>query len=108
MASGYEMKAKPAPLFTTAEISSTFMLKARLPKMPKIVMPAIRLVNVSNVVTINTSLFFQGVHAKKTFHVIEMNKMVSIHVANTAKMIASIGILVTENDNSNVAVGYRL
>lgn len=56
IASGYEMKANPAPLLTTLEISSICMLWAKLPRMPNIVMPAIRLVNVSKVVTINTSL----------------------------------------------------
>lgn len=50
------MKANPAPLLTTLEISSICMLWAKLPRMPNIVMPAIRLVNVSKVVTINTSL----------------------------------------------------
>lgn len=61
MASGYEMKAKPVPLFTTLEMSSIFMLYAKLPKIPKIVMPAIKLVNVSSVVTINTSLYWHRV-----------------------------------------------
>lgn len=50
------MKAKPVPLLTTFDMSSIFMLCAKLPKIPKIVIPAIKLVNVSNVVTINTSL----------------------------------------------------
>lgn len=58
IASGYEMNANPVPLRTTLEISSKFRLCARLPRMPKIVMPAIRLVNVSSVVTINTSLLW--------------------------------------------------
>lgn len=59
MASGYEMNASPVPERTTFEMSSIFMLYAKLPKIPKIVIPAIKLVNVSNVVTINTSLNFQ-------------------------------------------------
>lgn len=50
------MKAKPVPLLTTFDMSSIFILYAKLPKIPKIVIPAIKLVNVSNVVTINTSL----------------------------------------------------
>lgn len=50
------MNAKPVPLLTTFDISSIFILCAKLPKIPNIVIPAIKLVNVSNVVTINTSL----------------------------------------------------
>lgn len=73
------MKARPVPLWTTLVISSIFMLCAelngiqnitslvhrlgycglnlpKLPKIPKIVIPAIIDVNVSRVVTINTSL----------------------------------------------------
>lgn len=56
IASGYETNAKPVPLLTTFDMSSIFILCAKLPKIPKIVIPAIKLVNVSNVVTINTSL----------------------------------------------------
>lgn len=50
------MNAKPVPLLTTFDISSICILYAKLPNIPNIVMPAIKLVNVSNVVTINTSL----------------------------------------------------
>lgn len=60
------MNANPVPLRTTLEISSKFKLCARLPRMPKIVMPAIRLVNVSSVVTINTSLMRMKIKSVET------------------------------------------
>lgn len=56
MASGYDMNANPVPLLTTVEISVVFRLYARLPRIPKMVVPARRLVKVSKVVTIIASL----------------------------------------------------
>lgn len=56
MASGYDMNANPVPLLTTVEISVVFRLYARLPRIPKMVVPARRLVKVSKVVTIMASL----------------------------------------------------
>lgn len=57
MASGYEMKAKPAPLFTTFETSSTPSSCAKCPKMPKMQQPASSDVKVSNVVTMFASRY---------------------------------------------------
>lgn len=56
IASGYEMNARPVPLLMTERMSSTPRLCARFPRMPKIVMPEIKLVHVSNDVTISASL----------------------------------------------------
>lgn len=56
IASGYEMNAKPAPPFTTLEMSVVFVSSARLPSMAKITQPASIEVQESIVVTIMTSL----------------------------------------------------
>ena len=56
MASGYDIKAKPVPLRTTSSILLTFKLCAKFPNIPNIVMPAIKLVTVSKLVTIIASL----------------------------------------------------
>lgn len=64
------MNASPVPLSTTLEISSKPSEKAKFPKMPKIVIPAIILVTVSNVVTISTSLFIEE---QKYIHIYHHN-----------------------------------
>lgn len=56
MASGYEMKANPAPPFTTEPMSSVPISWARCPRIPNIVNPASREVIVSRPVTIAASL----------------------------------------------------
>lgn len=56
IASGYDINANPVPLLITPRISSTPRLCAKLPRIPKIVIPDIKLVNVSNDVTMSASL----------------------------------------------------
>lgn len=56
IASGYDINANPVPLRTTSSILLMFRLCAKLPRIPNIVMPAIRLVTVSRLVTIIASL----------------------------------------------------
>lgn len=59
IASGYEMKAKPAPPFTTFDMSLVFVSNARLPSIPKMTQPASIEVHESIVVTIMTSLWWK-------------------------------------------------
>ena len=56
MASGYEINAKPVPPDLTTSGTSTFILWARLPKMPKMIRPERHEVKVSRVVTTMASL----------------------------------------------------
>lgn len=55
IASGYEINARPVPPFTTDPMSSVPSSCAKCPRMPKIVNPANREVNVSREVTIVAS-----------------------------------------------------
>jgi len=57
MASGYEMKANPAPPFTTLPISELPVSRARLPRIPKVMQPAIMDEQESMVVIITMSLW---------------------------------------------------
>jgi len=50
------MNARPGPPLTTLDISVVLFSYAKLPKMPKMMMPDRSDVNVSNVVTILASL----------------------------------------------------
>lgn len=71
-ASGYDINASPEPPRTTFEISFVPISCAKLPRIPKIVQPAIRLVKVSSVVIIIMSLiksirnYFLSVITKET------------------------------------------
>jgi len=56
MASGYEMKANPAPPFTTLPISEFPVSRARFPRIPKVMQPAIMEEQESMVVIITMSL----------------------------------------------------
>lgn len=56
MASGYDMNAKPLPPELITWSTSTPNSCAKFPKIPKIVVPASREVNVSRVVTTKASL----------------------------------------------------
>lgn len=64
IASGYEIKAKPAPPFTTLAISEVFVSYAKFPRMPNIMQPAKIDVTESTLVIIMTSL---EVREQKTF-----------------------------------------
>lgn len=57
MASGYETNASPVPPLTTAVISSIPVSCAKLPRIPKIMMPDSMDVTVSRLVTIRASLW---------------------------------------------------
>lgn len=78
IASGYEMKASPVPPDLTTSLTSTPILCAKFPKIPKIIVPAKRDVNVSKRETTSASLVTEFLSFKSTWRALYFHLHINI------------------------------